>query len=82
MTWWHEFVNALAGRTGEVPHRHQWVETSRRFNLPPGKIEQTGFVTHEQVMELAYGVTVVALRCSGCGDVKAVRYAGNAEARR
>lgn len=82
MKWWREFVNALTGRFGEGVHRHQWVETSRRFNFAPAKVDHTGFIPHEQVMELAYGITVVELRCDGCGDLKVVRYAGNAETRR
>jgi hypothetical protein len=66
-------------------HRHQWAEASRRFNFPPAKVDHTGFITDEQMMELAYGITVVELRCKKCGDLKAVQYAGNvgdAEARR
>jgi hypothetical protein len=48
-------------------------------------VPYTGFITDEQMMELAYGITVVELRCKKCGDLKAVQYAGNvgdAEARR
>ena len=63
-------------------HRHHWHETSRQYN-------QSGSVmTHadgpnglQLAREMEFGITVVELRCDGCGDVKAVRYVGDCGAR-
>lgn len=56
--------------------RHQWDEASRRFNPPDSELSRFKSATVAQVMPLIYGITVIELRCSGCGDVKAVRYTG------
>ena len=58
-------------------HQHQWTETSRRFNPPevvPTKWEGTN---SDMLLQLVYGITVIELRCTDCGDVKGVRYTGS-----
>jgi hypothetical protein len=59
-------------------HRHQWVETSRRFNPPQVDVKRWEGHRTDLVMRLVYGITVVELRCDTCGDVKATSYAGEA----
>lgn len=62
-------------------HRHQWQETSRQFSRSSitfdGPVEAGAGRGVELVREVAFGITVVELRCAGCGDVKGVRYVGD-----
>lgn len=59
-------------------HRHQWQETSRRYN-PSDQVmtRADGPNAVALARELAFGITVVELHCTGCGDVKGVRYVGD-----
>jgi len=60
-------------------HSHQWQETSRRFNeseMVPTKWESNS--GNNVLLQILYGITVVELHCIKCGDIKAVRYIGNA----
>lgn len=64
-------------------HRHQWAEAGRRFNPPTSRVTEFKRVGHDGqqlLMQMMYGITVVELRCSSCGDVKAVSYAGDSGA--
>lgn len=62
-------------------HRHLWRETSRQFQRSSltvdGPYQADGANGVVVLRELAFGVTVVELRCKVCGDVKAVRYVGD-----
>lgn len=59
-------------------HRHQWTETSRRFNPPDSELTQFRADSAANLMPVLYGITVVELHCTGCGDVRGVQYAGRA----
>ncbi len=79
MSGWWRVWNALAGRYGTELHVHRWVEASRKFNWAPDRMKMTAnSISADLVREIGFGVTVVELRCEECGDVKAVRYAGDA----
>lgn len=59
-------------------HRHQWQEISRQFNQSDQVMTRSdGPNALQLARELQFGITVVELRCAGCGDIKGVRYVGD-----
>jgi hypothetical protein len=56
-------------------HRHRWQEVRRVFVPPVRGIERIR-ASRETFREALQGVTVVELRCEGCGDVTSRRLPG------
>lgn len=58
-------------------HRHCWQETGRRF-VPPLAEFEAKTIRADLAREFFQGVTVVELRCEGCGDVAERKLSGDA----
>lgn len=57
-------------------HVHDWQETGRTFTGT--RPVEASWVTAADLERLAMGVTVIALRCSECGDVTSRELLGDA----
>lgn len=49
-------------------HRHQWEEHKRSYTASNGG--HVRGADDDTVLALAFGITVVEMRCSVCGDLK------------
>ena len=61
----------------DAKHRHEWEETGRAVTTHLSAIEGkiNGFSAQE-FERLVFGLTVIALKCKVCGDMKSVEMLG------
>lgn len=58
-------------------HAHRWAEVKRYFVAPVG-LTEADRITVAMLREMTQGVTVVELRCTGCGEIESRRLPGDA----
>ena len=56
---------------------HNWVEVRREFN-PPSKRGGNG-LSEVLINKLAFGFTVIELKCQKCGDIKTIEFVGKSK---
>jgi hypothetical protein len=71
-----------AGKRVKLFCRHRWGRVDFAFNPPVdlGGKKGVKYATHEELMEIIYGFTVVTQQCEECGLARSYREAGRTQA--
>jgi hypothetical protein len=51
-------------------HTHSWIEIRRTYTPLPDRKFTVKFASEDLLQRFFFGLTVVELKCSGCGDIR------------